>query len=237
MNLLLIEQRELGPGGVFYLRDSRVSHLRKVLKTQVGERLRAGVIGGVVGEAELLHIDRDEAGFRFNELSGPTLPQPIQLIIALPRPQIFKRILEFSASVAISQLTFINAARVESSYFQAGILDGATIHRHLLLGMEQGCSTYLPQVFIHEGIQPCRGLPKLAPDLSELTVFHPESAVEVSRPRQLERQQLVIGPEGGWTSEEVAAFHAAGCHFRSLSSFILRTDNAVVYAVATCRNK
>jgi RsmE family RNA methyltransferase len=232
VNLLLIEHNELRPDGRFLLRDSRVSHIRKVLKTQVGDRLRAGIIGGERGEAELLSIDRDGAELSFRKTGEATNPQELELFIALPRPLIFKRILEFAASVAVAKLTFINAKRVESSFFQAGILEPETVRRHMLLGMEQGSSTYLPEVLVREDLSVLSGLEQLARDPSELTVCHPDPVGDAARING-GPARLVIGPEGGWTPEEIEVFRSADCAFKSLSSFILRTDNAVVYAVAS----
>jgi 16S rRNA (uracil1498-N3)-methyltransferase len=43
---------------------------------------------------------------------------------------------------------------------------------------------------------------------------------------------IAIGPEGGWTTEEIAAASAAGFAEVSLGENILRTETAVVAAMA-----
>jgi len=43
---------------------------------------------------------------------------------------------------------------------------------------------------------------------------------------------LAIGPEGGWTGEEFAAAAAAGFHEAALGNLILRTETAVIAALA-----
>ena len=43
---------------------------------------------------------------------------------------------------------------------------------------------------------------------------------------------VVVGPEGGLTDEEVAAFAAAGAHAVRLGAEVLRTSTAGVAAVA-----
>ena len=43
---------------------------------------------------------------------------------------------------------------------------------------------------------------------------------------------MVVGPEGGLTDDEVAAFEAAGAHAVRLGSEVLRTSTAGVAAVA-----
>ena len=44
---------------------------------------------------------------------------------------------------------------------------------------------------------------------------------------------LAIGPEGGWTEAEFAAAQASGFHEASLGKQILRTETAVVAALAS----
>src|SRR5438876_808753 len=43
---------------------------------------------------------------------------------------------------------------------------------------------------------------------------------------------LAIGPEGGWTDEEFAAAASAGFHEAALGNLILRTETAVIAALA-----
>jgi 16S rRNA (uracil1498-N3)-methyltransferase len=44
---------------------------------------------------------------------------------------------------------------------------------------------------------------------------------------------LAIGPEGGWTNEEFASAAAAGFREASLGKLILRTETAVIAALAS----
>jgi 16S rRNA (uracil1498-N3)-methyltransferase len=48
---------------------------------------------------------------------------------------------------------------------------------------------------------------------------------------------LAIGPEGGWTDSELAAFRAAGWRFASLGSTILRAETAAIAATAVSLSK
>jgi 16S rRNA (uracil1498-N3)-methyltransferase len=46
---------------------------------------------------------------------------------------------------------------------------------------------------------------------------------------------LLVGPEGGWSEGELAAFDAAGCRRVRLGPRVLRTETAGLAAVAACR--
>jgi 16S rRNA (uracil1498-N3)-methyltransferase len=47
---------------------------------------------------------------------------------------------------------------------------------------------------------------------------------------------VLIGPEGGFTTEEVQAAEAAGCRLASLGPRILRAETAAIAAVALCQH-
>ena len=53
---------------------------------------------------------------------------------------------------------------------------------------------------------------------------------DLSEPRDL---TLLVGPEGGWTDAEFAGAHAGGFREASLGKLILRTETAVVAALAS----
>ena len=56
---------------------------------------------------------------------------------------------------------------------------------------------------------------------------------EVLSSSKLARATLAIGPEGGWTDEEFASAAAAGFREASLGRLILRTETAVIAALAS----
>jgi 16S rRNA (uracil1498-N3)-methyltransferase len=59
-----------------------------------------------------------------------------------------------------------------------------------------------------------------------------KSLREVLRNQQAKAAVLAIGPEGGWTDGEFAAARAAQFQDASLGKLILRTETAVVAALA-----
>jgi 16S rRNA (uracil1498-N3)-methyltransferase len=65
------------------------------------------------------------------------------------------------------------------------------------------------------------------PEIS-LPVQLKEAVALPGRPRVV----LAIGPEGGWTDSELAAFRAAGWRLASLGATILRAETAAIAATA-----
>ena len=59
-----------------------------------------------------------------------------------------------------------------------------------------------------------------------------EQGFSPSRPSALNPYVFAIGPEGGWTEDEVALIESNGFVRRSLGSRILRTDTATIALIA-----
>jgi 16S rRNA (uracil1498-N3)-methyltransferase len=54
-------------------------------------------------------------------------------------------------------------------------------------------------------------------------------------PKPVKHVALAFGPEGGWTDEEIAGAADAGFQQAGLGSYILRTETAVIAALAIVR--
>lgn len=70
-----------------------------------------------------------------------------------------------------------------------------------------------------------------------IVVFHTDPKQEMnnksSAPELSEDNiAIFIGPEGGWTDDEIDRFHKSGAHFLSLGKGILRAETAAIVAVS-----
>ena len=94
MNLIIIRPEELSDG-LFRVSDSRFTHIIKYLKPVIGSRLKAGILNAHLGFAEVMDITDSYAELRFIPDREPPAPPKISLILALPRPKVFRRMLFF----------------------------------------------------------------------------------------------------------------------------------------------
>lgn len=235
MNLLLLEDGEIGPGGRVELTGRRAEHLLDVLRVEPGRTVRAGRIGGPTGTGRVVSAEVGRVELLVELGEEPPRPAPLALIIALPRPQALKRVLQYSAAMGVERLDLIRSWRVEKSYFHTPVLESGNLRRHLVLGAEQGGTTRLPEVAVH---------PRFAPFLEDLgarprrgrrLLAHPEGAlpIEDAWGDTLEPDVLLaLGPEGGWLDREVESFREAGFQEVTLGPWILRVETALVAAVA-----
>lgn len=233
MNLLLLEPGEIAAGGRVRLGGRRAEHLTRVLRVEPGRELRLGVLGGGQGTGRVLAVDGGEVELAV-EVGAEPPPRPwIDLIVALPRPAVLHRVLQTAAATAVGRLDLTAAWRVEKSFFSSPALGEEAIHRHLLLGAEQGMVTRLPEVRLHRLLVPFVRELEARPDPPRRLLAHPGAAEPLEKVfGDGDRVEIAIGPEGGWIDREVETFKGAGFAPFSLGPWILRSEAAVTSALA-----
>jgi 16S rRNA (uracil1498-N3)-methyltransferase len=231
MNLLLLEPEELSADGTARLIGARLRHLREVLGVGAGSTVRAGLIDGQVGTAEVLSLTDIEAVLR-PVLDHSPPPRPgVDLVLALPRPKALRRVLAASASMGVDRLVLLAAARVEKSYFASPVLQPDRIRKHLLDGLEQAQDTVLPEVHLELRFRPFvedRMDALLGP--GERWLLHPGDEGPRT-PSDEGRLALAIGPEGGWVPFERDLLHSQGFRPLGFGPRTLRTETIVPYAL------
>jgi RsmE family RNA methyltransferase len=235
MNLLLLRPDELLDDGTARLRGRRLLHAREVLRLAEGDVLRAGVMGGLWGTAELLRLDEQEMVLR-PSFTSPPPPRPgVDLLLALPRPKALRKVLPGAASLGVDRIVLINAARVEKSYFGSRVLEKERMSELLMLGLEQARDTNPPEVLVRDRFRPFveDELPGLWPDASRL-LAHPGSA---QRPplRAADRTVIAIGPEGGWVPFEIDLLRAREFVPFSPGPRTMRVEVAIPYLLGMLR--
>jgi RsmE family RNA methyltransferase len=241
MNLLLFEPNEIKNEGPVSLKDRRSEHIIKILGCKPGDIIKAGVINGPVGTAEILSIHgkgkNAEVVLHFTVHSRfPGQPE-VDLIMGMIRPIMLKRVLAQVASLGVGRIFLINAKRVEKSFFNAGLLKDEKYRINLIEGLEQAKDTRLPQVSIHKRFKPFVEdfIPSIAGNYNRMLVAHPESSSDLKQAVGIEifgRTLLAVGPEGGWIDYEIEKFIEYSFVPVSMGSRVLRTDTAVVSLLA-----
>lgn len=234
MNLVLLEPGEVGPGGVaeFAAGDSRARHVLAVLGAEPGQTIRAGIVDGPAGTAEILET-APRLRLRFEP--GETPPRPrIDLVLAMPRPKVMNRLWPVLASLGVGRIWLVNAWKTERVYFDTHVLRPENIRAGLLEGLAQARDTRLPEVRVVRAFKPLLEDELPLAGCAVRLVAHPGPGSSSAARRALEtapadaRVLLAVGPEGGWTAYELSRFADSGFLPFSLGPRILRTDTAIV---------
>jgi RsmE family RNA methyltransferase len=227
VNLLIFTDSDRRGDNQVEVRDRRLQHLLLIHRAQMGDNVRVGELGGLMGNGTIVALDNERALLTVKLDQPPPEKLPLTLLLALPRPKMLRRILRSVAEFGVGQLHLINSYRVEKSYWQTPVLQEATVREYLLQGLEQSRDTVLPQIHCHPRFKPYveDQLPAMIEDRRAL-LAHPGDYPPC--PRELRGETLVvIGPEGGFIPYEVKKLQDAGCETVSLGPRILRVENAL----------
>nr|WP_218179801.1 16S rRNA (uracil(1498)-N(3))-methyltransferase [Pseudomonas gingeri] len=230
--MLLLEEADFTAADLVVLRDRRLTHMQEVHRVAVGDSLRVGRIGGLMGNAEVLRLDAGEAELRISLDRAPPAKLPLTLILALPRPKMLRRVFQTVATLGVPKVVLVNSYRVEKSFWQTPFLEPAAIREQLILGLEQTRDTVLPEIIIEKRFKPFveDRLPAISAGTLGL-VGHPGDYP--SCPRGLDEPvTLAIGPEGGWIPYEIDLLGKAGLQPVQLGERILRVETAVTALLA-----
>ena len=232
MNRILFEKDEI-VDGVATFGGERAEHVINVLHGEVGQALKTGEVNGKIGVGEIIEIGKTEIKVRCNHAEDSLRPW-VDLILAPPRPRVMKRLLPQLATMGVGRIFLVGAKKVEKDFWGATLLKEENYRPLLIDGLMQAGTSVLPTLetrrnfrkFVREELDP------LFPSSTRL-VAHPygvESApFLISHPSSL---LLAIGPEGGWTDEEVVLLEEYGFARYSLGLRILRTDTATIALLA-----
>ena len=234
MNRILFEKEEI-TDGVATFGGVRAEHVLKVLHGEVGQVLKTGEVDGAIGTGEITAIDGDGRVTVRLKHDGTALEPCVDLILAPPRPRVMKRLLPQLASLGVGRIVLVGAKKVEKDFWGATLLK-PEIYRPLLVdGLMQAGTTDLPRLTTVRNFRKW-----LRDDLDREFPFrrrivaHPYGAGEAPANDAPNggRLLLAVGPEGGWTDEEVALLEEKGFVRYSLGPRILRTDTAVIALLA-----
>lgn len=240
MNLIILFPDDAVAKDCYQLDDHRAEHVRSVLKSEVGDSLKVGLLNGPIGTAKVIQIDESIVKLQCDELVEQPPPVPtVDLIVALPRPQTLKKVLIVSATMGVRQIHLIRANRVEKSFFHSPLLEPENYTRFLIEGMSQGSLTRLPEVTIHDRfrlfVEEC--VPHLhienggATSLLLANLEAESGILQLVKPNH-KHIVIAIGPEGGWVPFETEMMHTAGFESFSLGRFVLRVEQAVTAALS-----
>jgi 16S rRNA (uracil1498-N3)-methyltransferase len=236
VNLILIEQNEMGADGTVCLSGSRARHICEVLKAAPGMSIRAGVINGGRGRATVVEMSADRVVLRcaFDE-SAPPAPR-VDLLLALPRPKVMRRLWAQLAAMGVGRIILTNACKVERVYFDTHVLHPETYRPLMIEGLQQSQDTQIPEVTIRKQFK------ILVED--ELDILFPYGGrllADPGAPNRLRdlifddpgmRVLVAVGPEGGWTDYEVDLLKRHGFRSVSMGQRTLRADTACIAILA-----
>ena len=234
MNRILFEKGEI-EGDLVTFGGERAGHVVSVLHGEIGQVLKTGEIGGKIGTSEIVDIRHADGAdgaplvtVRISHVEEPLEPW-VDLVMAPPRPRVMKRLLPQLASLGVGRIFLVGAKKVEKDFWGATLLKEENYRPLLVDGLMQAGTTALPKLETRRNFRRfvADELDAVSPGACRI-VAHPYSKEGATAPDVSRPLLLAIGPEGGWTDDEVSLLESHGFVRYSLGPRILRTDTAVV---------
>ena len=206
-------------------------HLSRVLHHRVGERIIVVDGAGLAVDAEIVSLQRERTELRVLKKMrryGESFTQ-ITLAAAVPKGSRFDWIVEKATELGVVEIVPMHTERTETEAKAAKI---ARWQRLALAAMKQCCRSYCPTV------RPLATFAEVCRQSREFDVglIAHEAGGDVLRslmgalpPRKI---LVCIGPEGGFTEDEIEAALACGAQTLGLGPRRLRADTAALAAVA-----
>lgn len=240
MNRILLEPDEIAADGSAVLRDARADHVRSVLRVEAGRDIRIGRINGPTGMARIVSVSPEEIRLDCRLDPQPPARPAIDLLLALPRPKVMKRLWAPLAAIGVGRIILTRAAKVERTYFETHWIQPDHYRPLLIEGLQQAGDTLLPDVEIHTRFRPLiedqipRDYPRAAKIAADPDGEHRFRNLSLTA---ADRVLLAVGPEGGWTPFEWDLLRQAGFIGLNAGHRILRTDTACIALLSLAQDR
>lgn len=236
MNLILLEPSEIGGDGTATIDGTRAAHIAQVLHGAPGHAVRVGLVDGPLGTATIAALSDGGVTLACRFEAAPPPPPAVDLLLALPRPKVLRRLWAQLAALGVRRILLTNAERVERNYFDTHVLDEPVYRPLLIEGLQQARDTHVPRVSVHRQLKVLveDHLDGLCPSTTRLVADHRATAslADAGRPRAPGGLLLAVGPEGGWNDFELALLQRHGFTAVGMGPRTLRVDTACIALLA-----
>jgi len=217
------------------LTGAHAQHLAQVLRARVGQEFDIAVSGGV-RRGRILSISDSRVEFELGEdIPAAALPE-ITLLLAVFKFDRMEWAIEKCTELGVSRIVPVIARRTDAHLASAASKRAERWQRLARQAAEQARRTLPPEISspvkIKDAVQTPAEVRILLAEheqqvsLADALAFHPAG----------QPVALAVGPEGGWTHDEVTAFTAAGWIAATLGPTILRAETAAIAALAVVQS-
>ncbi len=207
-------------------------HLTRVLRVEPGQRYEISD-NRTVYLAEIETARKEHVVFRTVEkLPPPPAQVEIVLYAALVKFDAFEWMIEKATELGVSEILPIEATRSEKGLEMAAHKRLERWRRIALEASQQSRRAFLPTVAEPVAFEQILNQQFTCRYALDECGGQPLAGVLPSTRAASDRVAVLIGPEGGWTEDERAAFVKAGWTQVTLGPLILRAETAALAALA-----
>ncbi|MGA2422290.1 MAG: RsmE family RNA methyltransferase [Candidatus Acidiferrum sp.] len=208
-------------------------HLGRVLRAQEGQQYELSD-GERVFLARIERASRDRIDFALeHEIPAHKPSLDMTLLLSIVKFDAFEWALEKATELGVATIVPLAAGRSEKGLLAAAGKRAERWRKILLEASQQSRRVDVP--VLAPVVKPEQALAENSRGVRLLLSEQPAAAAlrAVLAGKKSDSAVLAIGPEGGWTEAEFATARGAGFAEASLGKLILRTETAVIAALAS----
>jgi 16S rRNA (uracil1498-N3)-methyltransferase len=210
-------------------------HLGHVLRAQSGQLYELSD-GSAAWLARIESVARNRVEFALlDQLPTPQSAPEITLLLAVVKFDAFEWAIGKATELGVTRIVPVAAARSEKGLLAAAAKRSQRWQKILLESSQQSRRLRIPQ--LDDLAKPSQSFAAESANFRLMLSERSDaptirSTLPIAIPAQSRSAALAIGPEGGWTDDELAAARASGFQEASLGQLILRTETAVISALS-----
>ncbi|OBX50091.1 16S rRNA (uracil(1498)-N(3))-methyltransferase [Moraxella nonliquefaciens] len=229
MNVMILPSSAFDDTTAIIDEVGQLTHIKTVLKADVGDTLKIGKLGDKMGVGQIVHIDDNGCILHNVRLDADPPPKlGVTVVLALPRPKVLRRLIMDMTSFGVHHIILINSVRTDKSYWASPLLN--RLDEFILEGLQQGMDSIPPTITLAKRFKPFvqDELPHLITGKSAL-VFHPYANTSFTSfvSKNPLPKIIIIGAEGGFVPYEIDLLASVGVQSVNMGERILRTESAV----------
>jgi 16S rRNA (uracil1498-N3)-methyltransferase len=214
------------------LTGSHAEHLVRVLRARVGQEFDI-VADGVVRRGRVAEVGEGRVAFELgDEISSEPASVNLTLLLAVFKFDRMEWAIEKATELGAAQIVPVIARRTDAHLASAALKRAERWRRVAVQAAEQSRRNAPPEIAEPVKLREAASLP------GALRVVLSEAEQELSLQDVAAANQgvhnvvLAVGPEGGWTEDELEFFRTEGWTSASLGPTILRAETAAIAGLA-----
>ena len=221
-------------GGLVVLGQGASRHVR-VLRLRLGDQVMLFDGSGNAAHAHIKALNQGvtcEAGERFATTSGPGR---IVLMLAIPKGAKLEDCVRMATELGVDEIALMRSQRTVPRWDPGRTR--ARVDRLIRIAAEAAAQCERSDIpIVHDPMQCGQWLQRFPAEAAGV-LFGARAKGAMQLDRAPGQVWCAVGPEGGFTDEEVAAFQEAGFAIASLGPWVLRVDTAVAAALTLVQDR
>jgi 16S rRNA (uracil1498-N3)-methyltransferase len=217
------------------LTGDQATHLARVLRAEPGQ-IYDVVANGFLHRAEIATVTDAEVHFLLHEELESDSALPLHLLLAVFKFDHMEWAIEKATELGIARITPLLARRTEKHLAQSASKRVERWRRIALEASKQSRRTTIPEIAdpipLRQALEQEQSPTRILLSETEQATSITAALLKAKSSSQETDTALAIGPEGGWTPEEITLFAQHDWQPVTLGPRILRAETAAIAAIA-----